>query len=495
MQEKKDILGKIFFTLSILFLVYTLITPLNHLVCQIDEYFTMTITNLPVWDIITVTAGDVHPPLYYMMAKVVVEISKAFDLNVLFNLKLLTILAFALILIISATEIRKKYGWLTAGLFALSLSVMSEFSRYHLISRMYSWMILFVLVAFLAFRNIINNEDVKKSWVVLTLFSLMAAYTHYFGAITVVCIYFLLLAYLIRNRNVQIREWFISAAAGIVLYLPWVFVLIGQLMKIKEGYIYSPLTLDDLIIFLGYFAYNETVIFALISIAILIAIMAIYLKESDSFSKPDRFLILTALGSYFGTIIIAVLVSQLLNPILDGRYLMPAAALLWLSMSIILSKIKSKGLFLISLGLITVLLVSGVAYAAMEFDKNYHQGLLEKEYFDNISNDNNSVLIIGTENDLMFFLCCSEGVDTYCLNVSDVFSLPSQELHRQYNYTDINETQIDEFISNNTDKNIYFMYWNHTLVKSPLESDFTYLIMHFTKINTTAVSNADYPKP
>ena len=85
MKEKKNILGKIFFILSNIFLIYLLITPLNHLICQIDEYFTLTLTNLPVQDIITVTAGDVHPPLYYLMAKVVVEISKTFNLNILSN--------------------------------------------------------------------------------------------------------------------------------------------------------------------------------------------------------------------------------------------------------------------------------------------------------------------------------------------------------------------------------------------------------------------------
>ena len=487
MKNRKDILGKTFFTLSVLFLAYTLVTPLNHRVCQIDEYFTMTVTNLPVQDIITVTAGDVHPPLYYFMAKAVAEMSRAFNLNVLFNLKLLTILAFAIILVITATTIRKRYCWLTAGLFAISLSVMSEFSRYHLIARMYGWMVLFILIAFLAFENIINDRDVKKSWIVLTLSSVLAAYTHYFAAITAICIYIILLIWLIKNKKDQIRGWAISAAAGIVLYIPWAFVVVSQLMKIKEGYIYSAITLEDFIIFLGYYAYNETAVFSVIAIAFFIAIMAIYLRQTDCFSKQDRTMILTAIAAYLGTLLIAVVVSQLLNPILDGRYLMPVAAMLWLAISIILGKIKNNRLFLIALGLVAILLVCGVAYSAITFDNNYHEGLLEKEYFDNITNDNNSVLIIGTENDLMFFLCCSKGVDTYCLNVSDVFSLPSAELHRQYDYKDINETQIDEFISNNTDKNIYFMYWNKTAVKSPIENEFIYLIMHYTKIDTKAV--------
>ena len=497
MQDRKDILGKIFFTLSILFLVYTLITPLNHLVCQIDEYFTMTITGLPVTDIITVTAGDVHPPLYYLMAKVVVEISNALGLDVLFNLKLLTILAFVLITLISATVIRRQYGWLAAGIFAFALSVMADFSRYHVIARMYSWTVLFILVAFLAFTNIINKRDMKKSWVILTLFSVLAAYTHYYGAITAVCIYLILLVYLIKDRRDEIKDWLLSTAAGIILYLPWAFAVISQLMKINEGFIFPPLTLEDVIKYFGYYVSSENLIFtasaetlilAIVSIAFLIVIIAFCLREKDSFSKEDRVLILAAVGAYFGTILIGVIVSELLNPILDGRYLMPAAALLWLAISIILAKLKNKRSFLIALVLVTVLLLIGVAYTAWTFDNNYHQGMLEKEYFDNISKDNNSILIIGTKNDIMFFLCCSKYVDTYCLNVSEVFGLPSAELHRQYNYTDINESQIDEFIANNTDKNIYFMYWNNTSVKSPIESEVTYLLMHYTKINTSNVT-------
>ena len=74
-KNNKVLLGIFFLVLSVLFLGYLLVTPLNHLVCQIDEYFTRTILLLPVSDIITVTAGDVHPPLYYLMGKAVAELS------------------------------------------------------------------------------------------------------------------------------------------------------------------------------------------------------------------------------------------------------------------------------------------------------------------------------------------------------------------------------------------------------------------------------------
>ena len=144
--------------------------------------------------------------------------------------------------------------------------------------------------------------------------------------------------------------------------------------------------------------------------------------------------------------------------------------------------IKNKKLFIVTLALICLILLSGVANTFITFDQKYHEGIQQKEYFENIANNNNSVLIIGTQDDILFFLCCSTDVDTYCINESEVFGLDSQEIHRQYNYTDINESQIDEFISNNPDKDIYFLYWEETLVESPIESEITQFFMHFTKI-------------
>ena len=126
-NKNKDFLGKFFFVLGIIFLFYLLISPLNHLICQIDEYFTRTVLLLPVNDIITVTGTDVHPPLYYIMGKIVAELCIFLGIDVLHGLKLLSIVPYILILIISSTKIRKEYGWFTAGLFAFALAVCVSF--------------------------------------------------------------------------------------------------------------------------------------------------------------------------------------------------------------------------------------------------------------------------------------------------------------------------------------------------------------------------------
>ena len=104
--KNKELIGKIFFAFSIIFLAYLFITPLNSIVCQIDEFFTMTVTTLPVSDIITVNTWDVHPPLYYFMGKIVAKLTEITSTNLLFNLNLLSILAYIGILIIVVTIIR-----------------------------------------------------------------------------------------------------------------------------------------------------------------------------------------------------------------------------------------------------------------------------------------------------------------------------------------------------------------------------------------------------
>ena len=150
-SKNKDMIGKVFFALSFIIFIYMLVTPINHLILHVDEYFTLTLINFNVSDIISITAADVHPPLYYLILKFAMNVFGFFGISShnLFAVKLVSIIPYPIIMIISYLKIRKDYGWLTAGLFIFSLGVMSEFFVYFLIARMYSWAILFLLIAFI----------------------------------------------------------------------------------------------------------------------------------------------------------------------------------------------------------------------------------------------------------------------------------------------------------------------------------------------------------
>ena len=121
--SKRDIFGMIFFALSAIMLGYMFLTPLNHYIMHVDEYFTLSVLTLPMGDIINITSWDVHPPLYYILGKIAVDIAAAIGMDSLHALRILSIIPYILILVISATKIRKDYTFslqeCTAGQFFL----------------------------------------------------------------------------------------------------------------------------------------------------------------------------------------------------------------------------------------------------------------------------------------------------------------------------------------------------------------------------------------
>ena len=179
MYEKRDWLGILFFGAAILILLYMFISPLTNTIINIDEYWTYSLVNLPFMEGMTVAIHDVHPPLYYW----ILYLFTPFGLGNLYLLKVVSIIPYILIMVVSATKIREDYGWLTAGLFVFCLGVMTDFFVEFLTIRMYSWGLFFLLMVFIYYKEVITRWD-KKSWVLLTLFTLLSVSTQYFLALT-----------------------------------------------------------------------------------------------------------------------------------------------------------------------------------------------------------------------------------------------------------------------------------------------------------------------
>ena len=462
--SRNDIFGITLFAFGVIFLIYMFLTPLNHVIMHMDEYFTMTLATLPLSDIISITSWDVHPPVYYILVKAVFKIAAMTGADLLSSLRILSMIPYIIILAISAVKIRKDYGLFTAGLFAFSLAVMSEFFQHFLIIRMYSWAILFLLIAFLAFKEIIETQDIK-AWIVLTVFSVLCAYTHYFAAISAVCLYLTLLTYILKFKRDELRIWGISTAAAIALYIPWTFSLINQLTRIHGKYWITQVNHIKIIDALGYFAYTNDTFFNLIAIVILAAILYIFSKHTTTDEK-EKFIIMSGFRVYLGTIILSILISAIFQPILVVRYLLPATAVLWLTLSIILTKIRNPKMFMISAGLIGLLLISGIATTVYSNEMTYQKGLCQKEILDNITQDPNSMLIISNQNMIMYFLDYANQTDMYCLDVNPVFGESMDRLHDFYGFKNYKDKDINKLIANNTGKNIYIISWENPKVNA-----------------------------
>lgn len=457
-RKNKDLIGKVFFALSFIIFIYMLVTPLNHLILHVDEYFTLTLIDFNVADIINITANDVHPPLYYLILKFAMNVFGFFGISShnLFAVRLVSILPYPIIMMISYFKIRKDYGWLTAGLFILSLGVMSEFFFYFLIARMYSWAILFLLIAFIYTKEIFTKGDIRY-WAIVTVASVLCAYTHYFAAISAVCLYLIIIYYVITKNRSQIKNLCISIAAAVILYSYWITTLFNQLNAVHHGFWVPRVTVNSLIQDVGYYAYCNNLIFAGVAILILIAILYMYKKQLKEKYTLDNFYLLTGIGVYIGTILLALIVSLTFKPILLARYLMPAAAVLWLTISILISKIEYKKTMAYTFALICLLLIAGTGHMISTNFTVYNEGMAKEDVFNQILDNDNSTLILARPNGVIYFLDCSDRVDTYCIRYNSVFGEKIDNLHETFNFKDISENDISELVTNNTDKDFYLI--------------------------------------
>ena len=144
----------------------------------------------------------------------------------------------------------------------------------------------------------------------------------------------------------------------------------------------------------------------------------IYYRYSE---RDDDFYILAGILTYVGTILLALIISVIFKPILLAKCLIPASGILWLVIAIMVGKIKSRRIFLISTAFIVLLLISGAALMITDSNNYYNHGIAQQEVLDNITQDNESIIIITSPNMIMYFLDYSNYCDMYCVNQSYVY--------------------------------------------------------------------------
>ena len=99
-SEKRDLIGKIFFIISMIILLYMFISPLNKTYIHVDEYFTLSIIQFPLNEMWSIILNDVHPPLYYFILIIFVKLFSSF-MNTLLISKIVSIIPYLLLIIIN----------------------------------------------------------------------------------------------------------------------------------------------------------------------------------------------------------------------------------------------------------------------------------------------------------------------------------------------------------------------------------------------------------
>lgn len=184
-----------------------------------DEAFSVLLARHEPWQIWSITARDVHPPLYYLVlhywmilfgdgALAVRSLSVIADVGtVLLSIKLMSLVA------------TRRATWMAALLLALlPISV-----RYSQEARMYTLLGFWLMGATVALVCWVKDPEKKRFAIIYVLLMTAAFYTHYFAALCVLvhwCYWWSGRAW--RDcAALPIQPWLLANGAIIVMFLPW----------------------------------------------------------------------------------------------------------------------------------------------------------------------------------------------------------------------------------------------------------------------------------
>ena len=347
--------------------------------------------------------------------------------------------------IVSATKILKDYGWLTARPPIFSLGVMSDFFVEFLTARMYSWGLFFFLMAFLYYGEVVNNWD-RKSWILLTLFTLLSASTQYFFAITCALIYLLLLIEILQNNKDKIKQFAKFVIALAVLYAPWGYVMIRQI-GLHSDEPKDIVHIHDILNYFTFFAIKnegfnfEMIVLKLVVVVFLILLIVLIYKSKDRFSVTGVFLMYATIG--LGVIGLALSFSNSMRV----RYMIPIIGIFWLSASIVIGKIKDDWILAVMIALVLVLACVGVAITEMDLNHRFEFNDKKADFLNSINN-NDTVVVFNT--DYGYKILHNDLNKTKIYTLSDTYFYDSDaEVCKDF----------DQILRNNSGKKVYLVNW------------------------------------
>lgn len=365
-----------------------------------DELFTVGMVEHSYGELVRFTAADVHPPLYYCIVKLFVDLCKLINpaIGTVIPAKIVSVMPYFILLIYAVTFMRKRFGLFVSGMFLFCVTAMPQLPAYTVEVRMYGWALLFVTAAFLhgyALTGCYVNQKTmpgengpgagepagaetetgrqtqkrRLHGAALTFYGLAAAYTQYFACVAVVVVYLWVLFVFWRRERRRIREWFLYVAISVIGYVPWLFALAGQLGAVSENYWILPLTwrsLGGCVKFLLKPAFSDDRINTVLAVVLFGAYLGLWCRwasklyhnrrekcknrenerliwKTDNDKGTEQFGLATA-----GVMVLAGLAafgfaaSFLIRPIFVYRYMIPASGCFWLGFALCLNEILCK---------------------------------------------------------------------------------------------------------------------------------------------------------
>jgi hypothetical protein len=304
-----------------------------------DENFTILLSRLPLDRLLAATAGDVHPPLFYLLCWPLGHIPGVPGWLVV---RLPSVLASIATLwvwwqILHAMQTSPRVRMIAFGLFC----ILPQQIYYAQEGRMYALLTLLVLCAWLCI--------LQRRWVWLALVTALMLYSHNYALFFCAALW---LAALVRDRS-SWRSLTISMACAGLAYIPWMVVLIHQMSLIHGNYWIVSVTLPSVLRDLAHTVYG---VISPASEMVIIAVFYGVLIWTLISALRRRALDLSVVILAILPCVLAALVSVVWQPIMLTRALIPSGVFVLLLVVDEIAVLKFRPLLLMSICVLPALL-------------------------------------------------------------------------------------------------------------------------------------------
>ncbi len=358
---KKNIGYHIVFTILVLGAIALYCSLIFNNNVWYDESYSLAMIKHSFWEICAITAADVHPPLYYFGLKIFCMIFG----NELIYAKIFSLIPIILIMILGYRNISKIFTCKEGLIFVIAMLVLPLYQMYSVEIRMYTWASFTVFGSGIyAYRA--ATEDKKFNWIMYTIFAILSAYLHYFAFVSVLVICFMLLLGSVYRYKVS--KWFLSTAALVVAYVPWMSSFLTQLgEKVTNDYWIEPITAKTVKEFFNvWLSCGEYTRFYILFFAVVFILSVVVMFKKTDFKRLG--IALMGLSVFIGTCLIGIVASLAVRPVFIERYAIPAIPFVLMLIALGIGSVKSKTL-------IALVCTLAVFFCAIAYPDTY-----KKEY-------------------------------------------------------------------------------------------------------------------
>ena len=338
-EKIKQVNQNIWFILIFTFASIFYLFNINFSDLWIDEAFTKALVRHSYEEILQLIKNDFHPPLYFFGLKLFVTI---FGLTN-FTLRLFSIIGIlATILLVYGTG-KKIFGKTGSLYFCLLIVSLPMFAEYAHEARMYTWGAFAVTGTFLfASRFISFNRRSDLLWCMA--FSLFAAYTHYYALLAVFWANVFVSVFLMVRRNNYFKIHLMYSIIASILYVPWFTAVLRQTKKVAESYWVPALSWQTILsCMLSPFA-PKIYLPPFLPLALIIYGILLWVIYRNYIAKKEKqgLELGLSLCMFWCTILTAMVVSLLMQPVLYMRYISTIIVLLLVPITLFFTTTKNN---------------------------------------------------------------------------------------------------------------------------------------------------------